>query len=1015
MFNLNRLRKCLSGVAILFCCGICPVFGAAWKTLPGHVPDAVSHLTSNGLLPATNHLQLGIGLPLRDPAGLEDFLAQVYDPASPNFHHYLTPEEFTARFGPSEADYAAVEIFARTNGLNITATHGNRLLLNVDGPVSAVQKAFHITLRTYRHPTETRNFYAPDTGPTMDAQLPVADVSGLNNFSHPRPKVHPMKASSARPRDGSGGQGAYFANDFRAAYVPGTTLTGAGQEFGVLEFDGFYSNDIAAYESDAGITNIPIQTILIDGVNGLPGFSGDLTANDEVSLDIEMGMAMAPGLAKVLVFEGVAQNDILEVMAASNQVKQISCSWGWPNGPSTTTDNLFKELAAQGQSFFSASGDRDAYTVGNTSFNGVDNTELQNAPSSSPYITQVGGTELSTTGPGGAWAGETVWNSGYDSDFDVYIGSSGGVSSYYSIPSWQTNVNTTANGGSSRQRNIPDVALVADNILVYSENGQSGIVQGTSCSAPLWAGFTALVNQQAAAIGAAPMGLINQSLYRLARTATLNGTYANYFNDVTSGNNESDFSPTLYVAGAGYDLCTGLGTLAGTNLINGLISLENPLSVLPAGDLSASGMIGGQFSASTPVLVLTNTGSASLSWKIFGAPAWLTLAPTNGTIAFSNQASVTFGFNAVTTNLPVGNYSAILWFSNVTTHIAQSRPATLQVSPMVLPVGGFAANGPFGGPFSQNLSALTVTNSGTGSFDWFLINTSAWLNVSPTNGTLPATGDTAAINLSLSASSAVLPAKAYSATLRFTNLTSHASQLIPATLSIGQNLVENGGFETGDFTDWILVGDGESYQDQGLLIENAVVNSQSFTGASGYIHSGTNGAVLGEGGSLATLSQNIPTVPQANYRISFWLVNKTNVATEQFELNWDGNTIYNILNPKVFAWTNLNFVVTATDTNSVLQFAAESDQGYFGLDDISVSPIPGLDFTSVLRSTNTYKFTWGATTGLVYQVQYKTNLLQPDWINLNKSITARTNILSTADTNALLLSGQRFYRLEVLP
>ena len=186
MFNLNRLRKSLSGVAIIFCCGICPVFGAGWKTLPGHVPGAVSHLTPIGSLPATNHLQLGIGLPLRDPAGLEDFLAQVYDPASPNFHHYLTPEEFTARFGPSEADYAAVENFARTNGLTITATHGNRLLLNVDGPVSAVQKAFHITLRTYRHPTEARNFYAPDTGPTVDAQLPVADVSGLNNFSHPR-------------------------------------------------------------------------------------------------------------------------------------------------------------------------------------------------------------------------------------------------------------------------------------------------------------------------------------------------------------------------------------------------------------------------------------------------------------------------------------------------------------------------------------------------------------------------------------------------------------------------------------------------------------------------------------------------------------------------------------------------------------------------------------------------------------------------------------------------------------
>src|ERR1700678_44448 len=123
MFKLNSLRKCLSGLAIILFCGICPVLGAGWKILPGHVPNVITRLTSNGSLPATNQLQLAIGIPLRDPAGLKDFLAQLYDPASPAFHHYLTPDEFTARFGPTEADYAAVKKFAQTNGLTITATH----------------------------------------------------------------------------------------------------------------------------------------------------------------------------------------------------------------------------------------------------------------------------------------------------------------------------------------------------------------------------------------------------------------------------------------------------------------------------------------------------------------------------------------------------------------------------------------------------------------------------------------------------------------------------------------------------------------------------------------------------------------------------------------------------------------------------------------------------------------------------------------------------------------------------
>ena len=159
--------------------------------MPGHVPNIITRLTPNGSLPATNQLQLVIGIPLRDPAGLKDFLAQLYDPASPAFHHYLTPEEFTARFGPTEADYAAVKKFALTNGLTITATHGNRLVLDVNGPVSAIEKALHITLRTYRHPTEARDFFAPDSEPVVDALLPIADISGLNNFSRPRPKIRP--------------------------------------------------------------------------------------------------------------------------------------------------------------------------------------------------------------------------------------------------------------------------------------------------------------------------------------------------------------------------------------------------------------------------------------------------------------------------------------------------------------------------------------------------------------------------------------------------------------------------------------------------------------------------------------------------------------------------------------------------------------------------------------------------------------------------------------------------------
>src|SRR5665647_770956 len=109
-------------LGLLWALGTCPVSGAGWKTLRGHVPPVTSRLTAIGSLPATNELRLALGLPLRDAAGLDKFLAGICDPASPNFRHYLTPEEFTARFGPTEADYTAVKEFARTNGLKLTAT-----------------------------------------------------------------------------------------------------------------------------------------------------------------------------------------------------------------------------------------------------------------------------------------------------------------------------------------------------------------------------------------------------------------------------------------------------------------------------------------------------------------------------------------------------------------------------------------------------------------------------------------------------------------------------------------------------------------------------------------------------------------------------------------------------------------------------------------------------------------------------------------------------------------------------
>jgi len=618
---------------------------------------------------------------------------------------------------------------------------------------------------------------------------------------------------------------------------------------------------------------------------------------------------MAPGLSKILVFEAGPQglqNDILSAMAASNSVKQFSCSWGWPGGPSATTDALFQQMAVQGQSFFCASGDSDAFTLGSNSSNGVDNSSLQNAPASSPFVTLVGGTTLTTTGAGGAWSSETVWNWGLQKG--SYSGSSGGVSSYYSIPAWQSAVSMSANGGSTSHRNIPDVALTADNVYVRYGNGATETVGGTSCAAPLWAGLAALINQQATAAGRSPVGLINSAVYTLGAS----GLYGACFHDITTGNNTWSGSPSEYYAVAGYDLCTGWGTPAGQSLIN----------------------------------------------------------------ALAGQAD------------------------------------TLVISPTT----GFTASGPVGGPFSVTSQSILLTNSSSSSLTWSLINTSAWLSASSTSGALAAGGATR-LDVSLTRGAANLFAGAYTATIIVTNWTSHGVQGLVVSLEVvGQELVQNGDFETGDFTDWTLVGHTVVNTRHGATIYNAVEASSTYPLS---VYSGNYGAFLGDN-QVATLSQTLATVPGQTYRLSFWLDNPANGGTQEFLVRWNtnspsANTICSLVSPPVLTWTNLLFMVTATGASTVLQFAVENDNGYFGLDDVSVTPLAEPRFQTAWVSATSFNLAWIAAAGLSYQAQYKTNLLQGNWQNLGPAVTPNSGALTASDPNALQSSQQRFYRLVVAP
>jgi subtilase family serine protease len=226
------------------------------QVLRGHVPEPVPHLTAVARLPASQQLYLSIGLPLRNPEALTSLLQQIYDPSSPSYHQFLTLAQFKNRFCPSEQDYLALIEFAKTNGLSVTGLHANRMIVNVGGSVGDIERVFHVTLRAYKHPAEARSFYAPDVEPSLDRQVAVNDISGLSDFGKPHPNYILQQkglVSKAISNAGSGSGGSYKGYDFRAAYLPSVSLTGAGQTVALVQFDGYLASDIAVYESQAGL------------------------------------------------------------------------------------------------------------------------------------------------------------------------------------------------------------------------------------------------------------------------------------------------------------------------------------------------------------------------------------------------------------------------------------------------------------------------------------------------------------------------------------------------------------------------------------------------------------------------------------------------------------------------------------------------------------------------------------------------------------------------------------------
>ncbi len=558
---MNR-RLCVSLLSIAAFVSAGATLVRAESLMTRHVREATLNGQAKllGHLPATQVLQLDVVLPVRDQAGLDSFLADLYSSTVPNHRHFLTPAEFTERFGPTQADYDSVVRYALEHGLAVVGGSRDGMEVQVKGPVSAIEAAFHVSMLAYQHPTENRIFYAPDREPTVDLPFQLWHISGLDNFSIPHPmfvkKSDYAKAHGISPdkvvshaTTGSGPSASFLGSDMRAAYYGGTALTGAGENLGLFEYLGTDLADLTTYYKNVGQTNnVPITLLSTDGTSTSCVYSraGGDCDDTEQTLDMTQAIGMAPGLASLVMYIGSTDTAIISAMTTHSPLPTtIGCSWGWTPADPSTLDPYFEKMAAQGQNFFAASGDSSTWSRRNEAW-----------PADDANVVSVGGTDLVTASAAGPWKSETAW-----------VDSGGGISpDKIAIPAWQklAGVINSSNKGSTTYRNGPDVSANA-NFTFYVCADQTTCTAndygGTSFATPMWAGYIALVNQQLKANGYSTIGFINPYLYAFG----VSSSYGTDFHDITSGKSGS------YSAVTGYDLVTGWGSPNGTGLLNALV------------------------------------------------------------------------------------------------------------------------------------------------------------------------------------------------------------------------------------------------------------------------------------------------------------------------------------------------------------------------------------------------------------------------------------------------------------
>ena len=647
------------------------------STIPLALPPVISQSVPLGSVDPSTQVSLGIVLPLKDQAGLEQYISQISSPLSKEYRNFLSAQQYSELYGPSSSEDISLSSYLASKGLTAALDKSNPDLMLVSGTAAIAEKALKVSIQSYK--LGGTIFYSATSGLQLPSEFSnIQTIFGLTDYGNNVAATPMIKVLDAINTTQTTTSNSVYYSPSELSQIYNSSLllnqgyTGLGVTIAIVDAfgDPYIQQELNNFSSQFNLPKITVNQICVDTPCN---FAEGITAgwNTEIALDVEWAHAMAPNAAINLY---IGSNDTFPLYDAVQKAVNdgvnsiISMSWGSPEnsfGQSGAVapvfgknypwlDQVLQQAAAQGITAFASSGDWGAYdqSQGETSpYGGAI------YPATDPYVTAVGGTSLymnTTSGftqfpysnATGGYGAETAWS--WSNLADGATG--GGYSTLFGTPQWQYGP-----GFSGGARGVPDVSWDADpqtGVIVSVSNGPSAgfsyfIVGGTSVGSPSWAGSFALIDQKAGA----KLGLITPALYSILNNPA---EYSKTFHDVTVGNNNPDS------AGVGWDPLTGIGSPNLGELANYLaptgslgVSVQNQLSGSLTQSYSYGTTIGFTATVTSGSLPIT---SGTVSASIVG-PSGQQIA-SNVPFTYNSVAKTWSGSYAIKATDPAGAWTA---------------------------------------------------------------------------------------------------------------------------------------------------------------------------------------------------------------------------------------------------------------------------------------------------------------------------------------------------------------------